>query len=67
VQRSTIVTGAITGIVAIINYLNVQRRIEDVREESELIAASAGAGIWTLIVGAVLAIVGGVLVRKLPK
>jgi hypothetical protein len=67
VQRSTIVTGAITGIVAIINYLNVQRRIEDVREESELIAASVGAGIWTLIVGAVLAIVGGVLVRKLPK
>ena len=34
--------------------------------ESELIAAAVGAGIWTLVVGAVLAIVGGVLVRKLP-
>jgi hypothetical protein len=66
-QRSPIVTGAITAIVAVINYLNVQQRIEDVREESELIAASVGAGIWTLVVGAVLAIVGGVLVRKLPK
>jgi hypothetical protein len=53
--------------VAIINYLDVQQRIEDVREESDLIAASVGAGIWTLVVGAVLAIVGGVLVRKLPK
>jgi hypothetical protein len=66
-QRSPIVTGAITVIVAVINYLNVQQRIEDVREESELIAASVGAGIWTLVVGAVSAIVGGVLVRKLPK
>jgi hypothetical protein len=66
-QRSPIVTGAIAGIVAVTNYLNVQQRIEDVREESELIAASVGAGIWTLVVGAVLAIVGGVLVRKLPN
>jgi hypothetical protein len=66
-QRSPIVTGAISGIVAIINYLDVQQRIEDVGEESELIAASVGAGIWTLVVGAVLAIIGGVLVRKLPK
>ena len=66
-QRSPIITGAISGIVAIINYLDVQQRIEDVREESELIAASVGAGIWTLVVGAVLAIVGGILVRKLPE
>jgi hypothetical protein len=66
-QRSPIVTGAVTAIVAVMNYLNVQQRIEDVREESELIAASVGAGIWTLVVGAVLAIVGVVLVRKLPK
>ena len=66
-QRSPIVTGAITAIVAVTNHLNVQQRIEDAREESELIAASVGAGIWTLVVGAVLAIVGGVLVRKLPK
>jgi hypothetical protein len=66
-HRSPIVTGAIAGIVAIINYLDAQQRIEDAREESELIAASVGAGIWTLVVGAVLAIVGGVLVRRLPK
>jgi hypothetical protein len=66
-QRSPIVTGVITGIVAIINYSSVQQRIADVREESELIAASVGAGIWTLFVGAVLAIVGGVLVLRLPK
>jgi hypothetical protein len=66
-QRSPIVTGAISGIVAVTNYLNVRQRIEDVRQESELIAASVGAGIWTLVVGAVLAIVGGVRVRRLPK
>ena len=66
-HRSSIVTGAITGAVAIYDYLDVQRRIEDAKEQSELIAASVGAGIWTLIVGAVLAIVGGVLIRKLPR
>jgi hypothetical protein len=65
-HRSSIVTGAITGAVAIYDYLDVQRRIEDAKEQSELIAASVGAGIWTLIVGAVLAIIGGVLIRKLP-
>jgi purine-cytosine permease-like protein len=66
-HRSSIVTGAITGAVAIYDYLDVQRRIEDAKEQSELIAASVGAGIWTLIVGAVLAIVGGLLIRKLPR
>jgi hypothetical protein len=66
-QRSSIVTGAITGAVAIYDYVEVQRRIEDVKEQSELISASVGAGIWTLIVGAILAIVGGVVVRNVPK
>jgi hypothetical protein len=65
-HRSSIVTGAITGVVAVFDYLEVQRRIEDAKEQSELIAASIGAGIWTLIVGAILAVVGGVLIRKLP-
>jgi hypothetical protein len=66
-QRSSIVTGVITGAVAIYDYVEVQRRIEDVKEQSELISASVGAGIWTLIVGAILAIVGGVVVRNVPK
>jgi hypothetical protein len=66
-QRSSIVTGVITGAVAIYDYVEVQRRIEDVKEQTELISASVGAGIWTLIVGAILAIVGGMVVRNVPK
>lgn len=66
-QRSSIATGVITGIVAAFNYLEVQRRIEDANEQTELVAASVGSGIWTLVVGAVLAIVGGVLLRNVPK
>jgi hypothetical protein len=65
-HRSSIATGVITGVVATYDYLDVQRRIEDAKAQSELIAASVGAGIWTLIVGAILAIVGGALIRKLP-
>jgi hypothetical protein len=59
-QRSSIVTGVTTGAIAIYDYVDVQRRIEDVKEQSELIAASVGAGIWILIVG-------GVVVRNMPK
>jgi hypothetical protein len=66
-QRSSIVTGVITGAVAIYDYVDVQRRIEDVKEQTELVSASVGAGIWTLIVGAILAIVGGVVVRMCPS
>jgi hypothetical protein len=66
-QRSSIATGIITGAVAIYDYVDVQRRIQDVKEQTELISASVGAGIWTLIVGAILAIVGGVLVRNVPR
>jgi hypothetical protein len=66
-QRSSIATGIITGAVAIYDYVDVQRRIQDVKEQTELISASVGAGIWTLIVSAILAIVGGVLVRNVPR
>jgi hypothetical protein len=66
-QRSSIITGIITGAVEIFDYVDVQRRIEDVKEQTELVSASVGAGIWTLIVGAVLAIVGGVVVRTMPR
>jgi hypothetical protein len=66
-QRSSIATGVITGVVAIYDYVDVQRRIEDVKEQTDLVSASVGAGIWTLIVGAILAIVGGMVVRNLPK
>jgi hypothetical protein len=66
-QRSSIATGIITGAVAIYDYVDVQRRIEQVKEQTELVSASVGAGIWTLIVGAILSIVGGMVVRNLPK
>jgi hypothetical protein len=66
-QRSSIVTGIITVIVAVADYFNVQQRIQDAQDQSELIAASIGTGIWTLFVGAALAIAGGVLIRKAPR
>jgi hypothetical protein len=66
-QRSSIVTGLITGAVAVYDYIDVQRRIEDVKEQTEVVSASVGAGLWTLIVGAILAIVGGLVVRNVPK
>jgi hypothetical protein len=40
-QRSSIVTGAITGAMAIYDYVDVQRRIQDVKEQSELVSAPA--------------------------
>jgi hypothetical protein len=66
-HRSSIATGVITGVVATYDYLDVQQRIEAAKGESELIVASIAAGIWTLIIGAILAIVGGVLIRTLPR
>ena len=73
--RSSIITGVITGAVAIYDYNAVQQRITElktaVKATGELsfdipVAASAGTGIWALFIGAVLAILGGILVRKIP-
>ena len=61
---AAIVTGALTGLVAIGGYSSVQDRIADATAESNLIVASVGAGIWTLFVGAAFAIVGGWLARN---
>ena len=66
-QRSSIVTGIITAIVAVVDYNSVQERIEEVKGQSELVVGTVGTGIWTLFVGAALAITGGLLTRKLPR
>jgi hypothetical protein len=66
-QRSSIVTGVITGAVAIYDYNEVQDRITQAKAQSDLIIASVGGGMWALFVGAALAIIGGVLIRKVPK
>jgi hypothetical protein len=73
--RSSIITGVITGAVAIYDYNAVQQRITElktaVKATGELsfdipVAASVGTGIWALFIGAALAILGGILVRKIP-
>ena len=65
----SIVTGVVAGIVAAFAYVQVQDRIASVQatagEAASMIVASVGAGIWTVIIGAVLTVVGGVLARKI--
>lgn len=62
-QLSAVVTGVLTGLLAIAAYSSVQERIETAKGESDLIVASVGSGIWTLFVGAAFAIAGGVFAR----
>jgi hypothetical protein len=58
--RSSIATAVIAGMVAIYDYL------DEPRHETE-VAVSARSGIWILILGAILAIVGGGLVQTASK
>ena len=58
--RSSIATGVIAGMVAIYDYL------DEPRHETE-VAVFARSGIWILILGAILAIVGGGLVKTASK
>jgi hypothetical protein len=66
--RLSILTGAVAGIVAVAAYQQVQDRIakaqEAAGEVAGMLSASVGAGIWALLIGAVLAVVGGFLARK---
>lgn len=63
-QRSTIVTGILTGVGVIYEHVDISDRISRISEDTEGIAtASIGSGIWTLYVGAVLAIVAGFILR----
>jgi hypothetical protein len=73
--RSSIVTGVITGAVAIYGYISVQERITEMKTAAKAagdlpfdipVIANVGTGIWALFVGAALAILGGVLIRKTP-
>jgi hypothetical protein len=73
--RSSIVTGVITGAVAIYDYNSVQDRIAKMTTAAKAtsglpfdipVIANVGTGIWALFVGAALAILGGMLIRKTP-
>jgi hypothetical protein len=73
--RSSIVTGVITGALAIYDYNQVQERITGAKTAAKAtgdlpfdipVVANVGTGIWALFVGAALAILGGMLVRKIP-
>ncbi len=64
-QSSPIVTGAISAVIAGVNLADISNRVDAARAASPLVAGSIGAGIWSILVGAALAIVGGfVLYRR---
>jgi hypothetical protein len=63
-QLLPVATGVLTVMVAVAAYGGAEDRIRTAKEQSDLIVASIGAGIWTLFVGAAFAVVGGFLSRK---
>ena len=65
-QRSSIATGVIAGIVVIYDYLDFMDVDLSPRRGYAVIheySVSVGSGTWILIFGAILVIVGGVLLR----
>jgi hypothetical protein len=66
--RASIITGLIVGATAIYANSQVQDRIAQAKdaagEFAGLLVANTGAGLWTLGIGAALAIVGGMVTRK---
>jgi hypothetical protein len=60
VQRSSIVTGGVTFLIAAIDYADAASRVRAASSRlSEVGAASVGPGLWTLFLGAIIAVVGG--------
>ena len=64
-QPSTIITGLICGFIFVVDYDELNNRIDRIAEESGRFgSANVGAGLWTIAVGAVLAIVAGIILRR---
>jgi len=64
VQRSSIVTGIAAGALAVFEIHNVQQRIATATGASNLVTGAVGAGLYVIIGGAVLALVGGLILRQ---
>jgi hypothetical protein len=66
--RASIITGLVAGATAIYANSQVQDRIAQAKdaagEFAGLLVANTGAGLWTLGIGAALAIIGGMVTRK---
>jgi hypothetical protein len=62
-QRSSVVTGAVAGALAIYDITQVNDLVQRVKSASSLAVASIGVGAWITVVGAVIAVVGGLVLR----
>jgi len=63
--RSTVLTGLIAGAITVYNATQLHTLVASIGSES--VAASLGYGLWVLLVGRALAILGGFIVRVATK
>jgi TRAP-type mannitol/chloroaromatic compound transport system permease large subunit len=63
----------VVGAIPIFHLVDIGNRISDLQKHFPDVSASIGAGVWVLIVGAILAVSGGIVaatvkrqVRKAP-
>lgn len=61
-HRSAIVTGAVAGGLGLYHFLQLQARADEV--SNEFLAATVGAGIYVILLGAAISIAGGVARRS---
>jgi len=62
---STVITGLIAGAITIYDATQVHKFVASIGNNS--VAASMGYGLWVLLIGCALAILGGFVVRFAPK
>lgn len=60
-----ILAAAGAGFIGFVNMKDVQERVASVT--SEYVSASVGAGLWALLIGAVVAFLGGIAIGYKPK
>ncbi|MHB8513513.1 MAG: hypothetical protein ACYDCC_15255 [Actinomycetota bacterium] len=64
-QRSSVVTGLAAGGIAIANWVDLSSRVQTASTVSNgIVNAVIGAGLWTILIGAVLAFFGGLGLRR---
>lgn len=63
IQRSAIITGVVAGGVVLLNLGAMQHYVQTVRAASTLASANLGYGLWLLLLGCALAVIGGLVLR----
>lgn len=56
---ASVVLLGIAGVIGFADYLDVQDRIESI--DAEAIRASVGTGLWLVLAGAIVGVIGGIL------